>query len=111
LSRQPGLSPATCRVGVQRDLHPPEGRPGEQGLDLSPTSSGCSPTTARVVAALLAGGRRVRALTWACRYEAIDGTDPAGVWCRFTVQLAGPETALPLLVLAARPPSGEWRGR
>jgi hypothetical protein len=48
----------------------------------------------RVMATLEAGGRKERALTFSLRYEAADGED--GTWCRFAVELAGPDQALAL---------------
>jgi hypothetical protein len=58
---------------------------------------------ARVMTTLWAAGRPRRALAWTWRYEAVDDVaDPAEVWGRFVVELAGREAALALV--RRRPP-------
>ena len=48
----------------------------------------------RIMTTLWADGRPIRALAWTRRFEAVDpAIDPAGVWGRFAVELAGREAA------------------
>jgi hypothetical protein len=52
----------------------------------------------RIMTTLWADGRPIRTLAWTRRFEAVDATaDPAGVWGRFAVELAGREAALALV--------------